>query len=153
MQYFFHDSPVGIITLVEENQQLIGLHFGEQRPDGAIERESPIIAETRRQLDEYFVVKRKCFTVPLAPAGTAFRRKIWELLLDIPYGETISYGELARRAGNPNASRAVGGANHHNPLAIVIPCHRVIGAGGQLVGYGGGLAITEFLLKLEKGNA
>jgi methylated-DNA-[protein]-cysteine S-methyltransferase len=153
MQYFFHDSPVGKITLIEEHQRLIGLHFGEHRPDGSVERENPVIAETRRQLDDYFAVKRKYFTVPLAPAGTAFRRKIWELLLDIPYGETITYGELARRAGNPNACRAVGGANHHNPIAILIPCHRVIGVGGQLVGYGGGLPIKEFLLGLEKGNA
>jgi methylated-DNA-[protein]-cysteine S-methyltransferase len=153
MDYYLHDTPVGKITLVEENHRLTGLHFGEHRPEGAVERESPVIAETRRQLDDYFAVKRKCFTVPLAPAGTAFRRKIWKLLLDIPYGETITYGELARRAGNPNASRAVGGANHHNPLAILIPCHRVIGASGQLVGYGGGLPIKEFLLKLEKGNA
>jgi methylated-DNA-[protein]-cysteine S-methyltransferase len=153
MDYYMHDTPVGKITLVEENHRLIGLYFGEHHPDEATEREGAVIAETRRQLDAYFAVKRKCFTVPLAPTGTAFRRKIWELLLDIPYGETITYGELAHRAGNPHASRAVGGANHNNPLAILIPCHRVIGAGGKLVGYGGGLLIKEFLLKLEKGYA
>jgi methylated-DNA-[protein]-cysteine S-methyltransferase len=153
MNFYMQDTPIGRITLVEDDQRLTGLYFGEHRPLSGTMRESALIAETRRQLEEYFTVKRKHFTIPLAPVGTAFREKIWKLLLDIPYGETISYGELARRAGNPKASRAVGGANHHNPISIIIPCHRVIGASGKLVGYGGGLAIKEYLLGLEKGNA
>jgi len=103
-----------------------------------------------QELDAYFAGKLKAFTVPLRPQGTPFRMGVWQALQTIPYGETISYKELALRIGNPAAIRAVGGANHHNPISIIIPCHRVIGANGKLVGYGGGIEVKEFLLDLEQ---
>ncbi len=106
--------------------------------------------ETIRQLHSYFARELEEFDLPLAPEGTAFQLRVWKRLCDIPYGETISYGELARRLDNPNASRAVGLANGSNPIPIVIPCHRVIGSNGKLTGYGGGLPIKEKLLALER---
>ena len=106
--------------------------------------------ELEQQLRAYFSGELENFTVPLSPEGTPFQQKVWSELLKIPYGETISYGELARRIGNPNASRAVGLANGSNPIPIIIPCHRVIGSNGKLTGYGGGLPIKEKLLALEK---
>ena len=111
----------------------------------------PVLTETARQLDEYFARKRTRFDLPLAPEGTAFQRQVWQALLEIPFGQTMSYGELARRIGQPAAVRAVGAANGHNPIAIVIPCHRVIGSTGRLVGFGGGLETKRFLLALEAG--
>jgi methylated-DNA-[protein]-cysteine S-methyltransferase len=102
-----------------------------------------------KQLREYFAGRRAEFDLPLAPEGTEFQRTVWRNLQDIPYGETISYGELAKRVGNPKASRAVGAANGQNPIPIVIPCHRVIGANGKLTGFGGGLPTKEALLALE----
>jgi methylated-DNA-[protein]-cysteine S-methyltransferase len=102
-----------------------------------------------KQLREYFAGQRADFDLPLAPEGTEFQRTVWRNLRDIPYGETISYGELAKRVGNPKASRAVGAANGQNPIPIVIPCHRVIGANGKLTGFGGGLPTKEALLALE----
>jgi len=106
--------------------------------------------DTISQLDSYFAGGLKQFDLPLAPEGTPFQLKVWQRLCEIPYGETMSYGELARRIGNPNASRAVGLANGANPIPIVIPCHRVIGSNGKLTGYGGGLPIKEKLLALER---
>lgn len=111
------------------------------------------LERAKRQLLEYFDGARRRFDLPLAAAGTAFQRRVWDELRRIPYGETISYGELARRIGRPTASRAVGAANGRNPLAIVVPCHRVIGADGALVGYGGGLPVKETLLAHEQGVA
>jgi methylated-DNA-[protein]-cysteine S-methyltransferase len=105
-----------------------------------------------RQLRAYFAGELETFDLPLAPEGTPFQLEVWRRLCEIPYGETISYGELARRLGNPNASRAVGLANGANPIPIVIPCHRVIGSDGKLTGYGGGLPIKEKLLALERGQ-
>ena len=109
----------------------------------------PIIAQCARELDEYFSGTRKTFDLPLMPEGTPFREKVWAELQRIPYGEAISYAELARRTGNPKASRAVGGANHHNPISIIIPCHRVIAADGSLCGYGGEVWRKEWLLRHE----
>lgn len=113
------------------------------RDDGAFET-------ARTELEEYFSGKRESFRLPLAPRGSPFQLRVWEELQRIPYGQTISYGELARRTGNPRASRAAGAANGQNPIAIIIPCHRVIGASGKLVGFGGGLDIKRRLLELEK---
>jgi methylated-DNA-[protein]-cysteine S-methyltransferase len=104
------------------------------------------------QLEGYFGGRRRTFTMPLAPEGTEFQRGVWRQLCTIPYGQTISYGELAARVGNPRASRAVGLANGQNPIAIIIPCHRVIGSSGKLTGYGGGLSLKERLLALERGQ-
>jgi methylated-DNA-[protein]-cysteine S-methyltransferase len=146
-------SPVGRLTLVGEGDELVGLYF-EDDPNGAA-AERGAVRDDRRlraavaQLDEYFAGKRTRFDLALAPRGTAFRKSVWRALQRIPYGRTSSYGEIARALGKPAASRAVGGANHHNPIAIVIPCHRVVGADGSMTGYGGGLARKELLLALE----
>lgn len=147
-QILIVSSPVGPLTLTQEDQALTGLHFGEHPQQGA-EDPTPLLEEAARQLEEYFAGQRKVFSLPLAPKGTEFQLRVWQALLQIPYGETRSYGELAAMVGNPKACRAVGGANHRNPLSILIPCHRVVGTGGSLTGYAGGLAIKEFLLKLE----
>ena len=147
-QILIVSSPVGPLTLTQEDQALTGLHFGEHPQQGA-EGPTPLLEEAARQLEEYFVGQRKVFSLPLAPKGTEFQLRVWQALLQIPYGETRSYGELAAMVGNPKACRAVGGANHRNPLSILIPCHRVVGTKGSLTGYAGGLAIKEFLLKLE----
>lgn len=111
-----------------------------------------VLAETERQLDEYFAGERTSFDLPLALRGTPFQLRVWRALCDIPYGETISYGELARRVGAPGAARAVGLANGRNPVPIIVPCHRVIGANGTLTGYGGGLDRKRWLLALEAGR-
>lgn len=113
------------------------------------EKETEVIKMAHDQLQEYFGGKRRSFELPLAPKGTEFQRKVWEALREIPYGTTCSYKDIAVRCGNGKACRAVGMANNRNPIAIIIPCHRVVGAGGSLVGYGGGLSIKEQLLKLE----
>jgi len=110
----------------------------------------PLLLETRRQLREYFDGSRREFTLPLDPVGSNFQQRVWRALIGIPYGETRSYQELAKALGNPKAVRAVGAANGRNPLPIVIPCHRVIGSDGKLVGYGGGLSVKKHLLDLER---
>jgi methylated-DNA-[protein]-cysteine S-methyltransferase len=117
------------------------------------QRESALTQEAARQLTEYFQGKRMSFNLPLAPRGTDFQQRVWQALRDIPYGQTASYGEIAKRMGNPRACRAVGLANNRNPIIIIIPCHRVIGADGSLVGYGAGLGLKKRLLALEAANA
>src|SRR3546814_636105 len=109
----------------------------------------PLLRQARQQLDEYFAGDRVTFDLPLAPRGTAFQCGVWQMLASIPYGDTISYAQLATRVGKPSATRAVGAANGRNPLPIVLPCHRVIGADGSLTGFGGGLPTKRFLLQLE----
>jgi methylated-DNA-[protein]-cysteine S-methyltransferase len=113
----------------------------------------PILLETERQLKEYFEGKRQEFSIPLDMRGTAFQKNVWEALLAIPFGETRSYGQLAKQLGRPSAARAVGGASGRNPLSIVVPCHRVIGASGELTGFAGGIGAKERLLKIESQNA
>lgn len=144
----FWESPIGTLTLAEEDGALTFLLFGREELPGQ-EQETPLLRETVQQLEEYFSGSRQVFTIPLHPRGTPFREKVWAALREIPYGETRSYGQLAEMVGQPRAVRAVGGANHHNPIAILIPCHRVIGADGSLTGYGGGMDKKEFLLRLE----
>ena len=146
-------SPVGPLTLVAEDDALIGLHF-DCDPNGIRPRPEWVRDDRRfrqavAQLGEYFAGRRRTFDLPLSPRGTAFRKLVWRALQEIPYGQTATYGEIARAIGQPQASRAIGGANHHNPLAIVIPCHRVIGADGSMTGYGGGLPRKRLLLDLE----
>jgi methylated-DNA-[protein]-cysteine S-methyltransferase len=151
------DSPVGPLTLVSDGRALTGLYMADQRHappefEGAVRDDGAApFAEARAQLAAYFEGRLWEFDLPLAPEGTPFRLRVWESLRAIPYGETISYGELARRVGNANASRAVGLANGRNPIGIVVPCHRVIGANGSLTGYGGGLERKAALLALERG--
>jgi len=148
------DSPVGPLRLVADAGGLCAVLFEVERhptrvgPDWV--RASRPLQQAHRQLDEYFAGKRQEFDLALHPRGTPFQLAVWMQLRGIPYGATISYGELARRVGNPAASRAVGAANGRNPLSIIVPCHRVIGAGGTLTGYGGGLPIKQYLLELER---
>lgn len=149
-------SPVGPLTLVGDGNALAGVHFDSEprvaTPPAAWVRDDGRFRDVARQLSEYFAGRRRTFDLPLAPRGTAFRKLVWKALQAIPYGQTATYGEIARAIGQPQASRAVGGANHHNPLAIVVPCHRVVGADGSLTGYGGGLARKRLLLDLESGG-
>lgn len=147
------DSPIGTLRLVADADGLREIRFEQERhpkQDGAgwVQAERPL-ASARRQLQEYFAGRREHFTLPLHPLGTPFQLEVWRELAKIPYGVTISYGELARRIGKPSAMRAVGAANGRNPIPIVVPCHRVIGADGSLTGFGGGLPIKHFLLTLE----
>jgi methylated-DNA-[protein]-cysteine S-methyltransferase len=145
-------SPVGQLTLVGEGDELIGLYFDgdtSATPGAHWVRDDRRLRPVVTQLKEYFAGGRTRFDLRLAPRGTAFQKAVWAALLGIPFGETTSYGDIARAIGKPAASRAIGGANHRNPIAIVIPCHRVIGADGSLTGYGGGLGHKRLLLDLE----
>ncbi len=139
-------SPLGPLTLSEENGALTALHFGAGTQDDT----TALLAETARQLDEYFTGRRQDFNLPLCPKGTAFQQKVWQALQQIPFGKTATYKDIAVRIGNPKACRAVGMANHNNPISIIIPCHRVIGCGGSLTGYAGGLDKKQQLLDLEQ---
>lgn len=151
MDLIVFDTPYGKIGMGAEGDALTRLYLpGAPLPRIAV-RETPLLSEGRRQLEEYFAHRRRTFSLPLAPGGSDFRRGVWNALLEIPYGETVTYSELARRIGNPRAVRAVGQANHHNPIPILIPCHRVVGARGALTGYAGGLDLKEKLLLLERG--
>lgn len=148
------ESPVGPLLLAADDGGLRRIEFVNGRnpvqADPQWRDDAEPLRETIRQLRAYFAGELEAFDLPLAPEGTPFQLGVWNRLGEIPYGETISYGELARRIGNPNASRAVGLANGSNPIPIVIPCHRVIGSNGKLTGYGGGLPIKEKLLALER---
>lgn len=145
------ESPIGPLTLVARDGQLAEIHFAGRAP--AADRLGPRsrrgLAPAIRQLGEYFAGKRRSFELDLAPQGTAFQLAVWRALRAIPYGETRSYGELAAAIGRRGAARAVGAANGHNPIPIIVPCHRVIGADGTLVGFGGGLECKRQLLALE----
>ncbi len=143
-------SPVEDLTLTEENGALTGLYFGRFSLEGE-EGLTALLERASRQLEEYFAGKRKQFDLPLSLRGTEFQRQVWAALRDIPYGETRSYGQIAQAVGRPKAVRAVGMANHRNPISIIVPCHRVVGADGSLTGYGGGLENKKFLLALERG--
>ena len=149
---FYYKTKLGKIGIAESNGKITHLFFdGEHFPEKShMINMTPILAEAEKQLNEYFAGTRREFDLPLAPVGTEFMQKVWKALQDIPYGETRSYKEIAAAAGNVKACRAVGMANNRNPISIFIPCHRVIGAGGDLVGYGGGLDKKKFLLELEK---
>ena len=156
-QHTVIDSPYGPLTLVASDDVLCGLYMTEQRhrpPEESFgDRDETPFAEATDQLRAYFAGELKEFTLPLSMAGTPFQQRVWEQLRNIPYGETRSYGELAQALGNPGASRAVGLANGKNPIGIIVPCHRVVGAGGSLTGYGGGLDRKRRLLDFESGAA
>lgn len=149
------ESPVGKLRLIASEQALLAVlwqHEGFDRvkiETGSEAPEHPVLQQTSAQLKAYFARELTHFELPLAPEGTEFQLRVWKALQDIPYGETISYGELARRLGDPKASRAVGAANGKNPISIIVPCHRVIGASGKLTGFGGGLEAKARLLALE----
>ena len=142
-----YTSPLGPIRLVADESALLELTFGEASRDD----DSPVLAATREQLDEYFAGARTTFDVPLRMEGTPWERRVWDVLLEIPYGKTTSYGAIAARLGAPGSARAVGAANGRNPISIIVPCHRVIGASGALTGYGWGLERKSALLDLERG--
>jgi methylated-DNA-[protein]-cysteine S-methyltransferase len=154
MKYcWYYEYPFCKVGIAEEDGAICQVFFdkGKSTADNGYEMlKTVMIKKTAEQLTEYFDGKRKNFTIPLAPQGTAFQIKVWEALQKIPYGETQSYGEIAVMIGNPKASRAVGMANHRNPIVIIIPCHRVIGHDGSLTGFGGGLELKRRLLELER---
>lgn len=150
---YFYETIIGLLGIKENGTDITEIYFGKDKISNNIElKETLLIKKTIYQLEEYFEGKRKSFDLPFEPKGTEFQKSVWNELLKIPYGETCSYGEIAKRIGNPKASRAIGMANNRNPISIIIPCHRVIGASGKLVGYGGGIDIKEKLLNLEKEN-
>ena len=144
-------TPVGKMGIIEENDAIMHLYFSDgSLPEGAELKETELIKKAKTQLQEYFSGRRKDFDLPLKPSGTAFQQAVWQALCSIPYGETRSYKDIASQIGNQKACRAVGMANNRNPIAIVVPCHRVIGANGKMVGYAGGLSVKEHLLQLER---
>jgi len=150
MNYCYVDTSIGKLLIAGDHEAVHQIRFAPAAPEHTwIESTTGPIQEAARQLKEYFAGRRTDFDLPLAPQGTGFQKTVWQHLRDIPYGETISYGELARRVGNPKASRAVGAANGQNPIPIVIPCHRVIGSNGKMTGFGGGIPVKEALLALE----
>ena len=154
MNYSIYQSPIGPLLIAGDAEAIHYILFPKSgkaaKPErGWIESEAGPVAQAVSQLREYFAGKRREFDLPLAVDGTPFQRTVWRALQEIPYGETISYGELAKRVGNPKASRAAGSANGKNRIPIVIPCHRVIAAGGKLGGFGGGLPTKQALLELE----
>ena len=153
MTFMRMDTPIGVLTLAADATGLRRVDFPPPRQPPAgqswIEGSNDVLQETRRQLEEYFGGTRRGFELPLSPQGTGFQREVWSALALIPYGGTCTYRDLAQRIGRPSAMRAVGAANGRNPLPIVLPCHRVIGADGALTGFAGGLPTKAFLLRLE----
>lgn len=150
MHALLMDTPLGPLLVAEENGALCRVEFADTFPLEATAGETPLLKKAKSQLNEYFAGQRRQFDLPLAMPGTAFEQAVWRALGNIPYGQTRSYAQIAAEAGNPRAARAVGMANHKNPISIIVPCHRVIGANGKMVGYGGGLDKKEKLLALEK---
>jgi methylated-DNA-[protein]-cysteine S-methyltransferase len=148
-------SPVGRLKLVASDDGLAAIMWEKDRPRRVVlnivreDRRHPVLVETERQLKEYFAGRRRVFDVKLDFAGTEFQRKVWRALLTIPFGETRSYAQVARQIGKPRAIRAMGAANGRNPIAVIAPCHRVIGSGGDLTGFAGGLDAKAYLLRLE----
>ena len=157
MRYCYVDSPIGKLLVAGDEEGLRMINFPKSKrkviPEPEWKEDPKFFKQAAKQLQQYFQGTLKTFDLKLAPLGTPFQLKVLKTLQKVPYGKTVSYGELARRIGNPKASRAVGGANARNPLPIVIPCHRVIGSNGSLTGFGGGLDIKQTLLDLEKSNA
>ena len=153
--YTVTDSPVGRLTLVASDEGLAGILWAKERrgrvrlPLDTEDGRHPVLVETGRQLNEYFAGRRQAFSLTLDLTGTAFQKLVWTALLTIPFGETRSYGEIARQIGRPGAARAVGAANGKNPVSIVAPCHRVVGSTGTLTGFAGGLEAKAHLLALE----
>jgi methylated-DNA-[protein]-cysteine S-methyltransferase len=150
------ESPIGKLKLVASDKGLVAILWEKDSPrrvrldELVADEQHPVLVETARQLGQYFAGKRKTFSIALDMRGTRFQKDVWEALLAIPFGETRSYGQLAKQLGNPRASRAVGAANGRNPVSIIVPCHRVIGSSGKLTGFAGGLDAKAHLLGLEK---
>ena len=157
MRYTYLDSPLGALLAVRDDVGITGLYLptGKHavRLDPAWVRDDDAFEDVRSQLDEYFAGSRRTFELPLHPAGTTFQQQAWSALQNIPYGETSSYGKQAAAIGHPDGARAVGAANGQNPISIIVPCHRVVGANGSLTGYGGGLEAKRWLLQHEASRA
>ena len=149
MNYYTKNTSIGEITIIENKGFITNLYLGKKQI-AANYRDTEVINEGFSQLEEYLKGERKTFTLPLNPKGTKFQQRVWSILLNIPYGETRTYKEVAALAGNEKASRAVGSANHNNPIPIFIPCHRVIGSDKSLTGFAYGLGVKEKLLDLEQ---
>jgi methylated-DNA-[protein]-cysteine S-methyltransferase len=151
---FHYNTKIGIIGIEENGSAITKVYFinNDEQEEISEKNETALLKEAIKQLNEYFDGKRSSFDLQLQPQGTEFQNKVWKALIEIPFGETRSYGEIAKIIGNEKASRAVGMANNKNPIPIIVPCHRVIGANGKLVGYAGGLDIKEMLLNLEKNH-
>lgn len=148
---FIYDLPIGKVGIKDNGHSITEVYFIKELEENEIElKETPLIKEAAKQLQEYFLGSRKAFELPLEPKGTPFQKSVWKALTRIPYGQTWSYKQVAEEVGSPKAYRAVGMSNNKNPISIIIPCHRVIGADGKMVGYGGGLEIKKYLLNLEK---
>jgi methylated-DNA-[protein]-cysteine S-methyltransferase len=156
LAYKMMQSPVGDLKLVASDQGLVAILWQNDKPSRVRlnelveDKTHPILLDTERELREYFAGKRKSFSIPLDMRGTSFQKNVWHALLAIPFGETRSYGQLAKQLGNPQAMRAVGAANGRNPISIIVPCHRVIGSSGKLTGFAGGLETKAQLLNLEE---
>ncbi|MCI5968390.1 methylated-DNA--[protein]-cysteine S-methyltransferase [Helicobacter sp.] len=145
------NSPLGEILVMDNGEEILEVRFRQNISQLYLQshKQSPLTLATFSQLKEYLTQKRQVFTLPLNPKGTAFQKSVWKILCTIPYGETLSYGKIADIIGNPKSARAIGSANHHNPIAILIPCHRVISANGAINGYASGIQKKIELLKLE----
>lgn len=143
----YYQTKIGRIKIAQEGDAIVEINVTESEKES--EKETPLIKKTIKELEEYFEGKRKFFDIPISIKGTEFQEKVWEALLRIPYGETKSYEDIAKMIGCPKGARAVGMANHNNKIIIIIPCHRVIGKNGKLVGYAGGLPVKEKLLQIE----
>lgn len=148
--YQILETELGALIIVSDGTSITEVKFSSEVPDGAKLETLAVLEKAKLQLTEYFAGKRTEFDLPLAPQGTTFQKDVWQVLLKIPYGKTINYAHQAKQLNKPNASRAVGAANGKNPIAIIIPCHRVIGKNGSLTGYAGGIKIKEKLLILER---
>lgn len=148
---YYINSPIGLLCIEEENGFVVGLHV-DNHAKASSHTPSPLQREAIRQLQEYFDGVRTSFQLPILPTGTPFQKKVWSALQEISYGKTCSYKDIAQAINQPTATRAVGGANNKNPILILIPCHRVIGANGSLVGFGCGLEVKQYLLDLEKNH-
>jgi methylated-DNA-[protein]-cysteine S-methyltransferase len=155
LSYKFTDSPIGKLKLVASEDGLVAVLWEVENPrrvrleEMVEDPDQPVLLDAERELKEYFAGKRNKFSVRLDMRGTQFQKQVWDALQRIPFGETRTYGQLARQLGDPNATRAVGAANGRNPIAIVVPCHRVIGSTGKLTGFAGGLDAKAYLLNLE----
>jgi len=145
-------TVIGPLTVIESENSITQIHFGEVNVMGIETRKTALVEETERQINAFYSGKRHSFDLPLTLHGTEFQNRVWKALLDIPKGETRSYKDIAEAVGNPNASRAVGMANNRNPIPVIIPCHRVIGKNGKLVGFAGGLDLKEKMLRMEREN-
>lgn len=151
---YYYKTDVGLIGIADNGQAVTDLFFANEiAPGDVVQKETSLIRQTAHQMEEYLQGKRRFFDLPLHLEGTAMQQMVWKALLKIPYGQTRSYKQIAEQIGRPRAYRAVGRANNRNPISIIVPCHRVIGANGKLVGYGGGLELKQHLLNLERVHA